>query len=109
VYWFSFNTCNCPASRFTITDIPLLTHFISQASVVHVPTIADTINRAYPGQNCGGYTVSLEASTISSPTFTVADFLTFDPFTGALTLVTNNLDLLGTHTVKMLVKSTGYD
>jgi len=74
-----------------------------------VPAIADTINRAYPGQNCGSYTVSLEASTISSPIFTVADFLTFDPITGALTLVTNNLDLLGTHTVKMLVKSTGYD
>jgi len=101
--------CNCPASRFMVTDIPLLSLNILDDSVEHTPTITDTISAAYPGQNCGGFTVSLEAQTLSSPTLNVADFLTVDPNTGTLTLATSSLDHLGTHTVKMLVSSTGFD
>ena len=102
--------CNCPASRFTVSDIPLLTHFVDQATVTHAPTIKDTIGATY-GQNCGGFTVSLETSTLSTPILNVADFLTVDPATGALTLGTATTDFshLGTHTVKMKVTSTGYD
>jgi len=42
---------------------------------------------------------------------TVADFLKVDPSTGELTLglATTNEDHLGTHTVRMLVESTGFD
>jgi len=107
-YWFSFNLCNCPASRFTVSDIPLLTHFVGQTAVTNAPTIEDTVSAAYT-QNCGSFTVSLETQTLSSPTLTVADFLTVDPTTGALSLSTSNYSHLGTHTVKMKVTSTGYD
>jgi len=58
-YWFSFNLCNCPASRFTITDVPLLAHFVAQAAETHSPTIQNTVSTAY-AQDCGGFTVSLE-------------------------------------------------
>ena len=102
--------CNCPASRFTVSDIPLLTHFVKQAAVTHTPSIEDTIGATY-GQDCGGFEVSLETSTLSSPILNVADFLTVDSATGALTLGTATTDFihLGTHTVKMKVTSTGYD
>jgi len=39
----------------------------------------------------------------------VADFLTVDPATGALSLSTADYSLAGTHQVKMKVTSTGYD
>jgi len=102
--------CNCPASRFTVSDIQLLTHFVTQAPVTHAPTIEDTIGATY-GQDCGGFEVSLETSTLSSPILNVADFLTVEPATGALTLGTATTDFshLGTHTIKMKITSTGYD
>jgi len=47
-FWFSFNMCNCPASLFKITDIPLLHHYALQDQVVHAATISNTITEAFP-------------------------------------------------------------
>jgi len=81
---------------------------VGEAAETHTPTIEDTVSTAY-AQDCGGFTVSLEPQTLSSPTLNVADFLTVDPATGALSLSTTDYSHLGTHAVKMKVTSTGYD